>query len=66
MAIPKYYSIKEVAEMMSLHVNMVRKLIYSQQLKAVKFGTTYRISEEEIKLYLKNHVAAPYHVFRTI
>ena len=65
MAIPKFYTIKEVAEMMKLHENLVRKLIYSQQLRAVLFGTAYRISEEDIDKYIKTHAAHPYHVFPT-
>nr|DAH45363.1 MAG TPA: Protein of unknown function (DUF1580) [Caudoviricetes sp.] len=50
---------------MKLHENMVRKLIYSQQLRAVLFGTAYRISEEDIDKYIKTHAAHPYHVFPT-
>ena len=44
----KYYSIKEVADKLSLAEVTIRKWITSGKIKSTKFGKAVRISEEEI------------------
>lgn len=43
------YTTKEVAEIFKWHEETVRRKIASGEIKAVKLGKAYRISEEEIE-----------------
>ena len=43
------YTVREVAEILKLHYDTVRRKIKAGQIKAVKIGGTIRISEEEVE-----------------
>jgi len=47
--------VKELAEILQLSKNTVRKIIYSGQMKATKVGWLgWRVKEEELEKYLEN------------
>ncbi len=45
----KYYTTKEVAEIMQLDVQTIRRKINKGEIKAARIGKEYRVSEEEIQ-----------------
>lgn len=49
----QYYSLKEVAERLSVHYNTVYRLVISGELKTVKVGDTHRVSESAIREFLE-------------
>ena len=51
----KLYSVKEVAEMFDVSENTIRNLCESGELGSIRIGVQYRISEEEIKKYIKQN-----------
>lgn len=51
----KFYTISEVAELLKVHDRTIRRLIDNKKLKAVKIGTTWRISEDDLNEYLESN-----------
>jgi excisionase family DNA binding protein len=54
----KYYTTKQIAEFLSLHVDVVRKKIRQKEIHAINVSKSgkrpeYRISEQSLELYLK-------------
>jgi len=49
------YTIDEVAGILKVHSQMVRKLIKNGELQTYRVGNTHRITQEQIKEYLGNH-----------
>ena len=49
----RFYTIVEVAELLRVNDRTVRRLIDGGKLKAVKIGTTWRISESDLNDYLE-------------
>lgn len=49
----KLYTVKEVAEQLSLAERTLYNWIYEGKIKAVKVGAAIRIKEEEIKRLIK-------------
>ncbi len=47
------YTIKEAAEKLKVCIWTVRKLIALGELKSVKIGRVYRISEKHLEAFLK-------------
>lgn len=45
----RYYTIYEVADILKVHHNTIRRAIKSGRLKAERIGTTWRISKTELK-----------------
>ncbi len=43
-----FYSVQEVAEILSLSEQTIRKLIHEGKLEALRLGRTYRISYESL------------------
>lgn len=43
------YTVKEVSNMLKLHIETIRRNIYKGEIKAVKIGREWRISESELK-----------------
>lgn len=43
-----FYSVQEVAEILGLSEQTIRKLIHEGNLKAMRLGRTYRISFESL------------------
>ena len=49
----KFFTTQEVAEILHLHVKTVRDLIVARKLRAIKIGTEYRISEEQLHKFIE-------------
>ena len=49
----KYYSVTQIAEMYSVSREAVHQWIKAGKFKAVQVGKLYRISESEIKKFIK-------------
>lgn len=49
---PRYLSIKEVAERLSVCERTIRRAIKSGELRASMAGRQYRISEDDLRDYL--------------
>lgn len=43
-----FYSVQEVAEILGLSEQTIRKLIHEGNLKAIRFGRTYRVPYESL------------------
>lgn len=50
----KFYTVEEVAEILSVHWQTVHALIKRGELKAIKVGKRYRISDEDLKKYIES------------
>jgi excisionase family DNA binding protein len=48
-----YYTIKQVADKVSVHPDTIRKLVSNGKMEAVKFGGAIRISESAVTNYLE-------------
>lgn len=49
------YTTDEVAEILKMKVTTIRALIRDKKLPAIKIGTEYRISEEDLKNFLNEN-----------
>ena len=45
----KMYDLSEIADMLHVHVQTVRKWIHKGQIKARRIGKSYYITESEVK-----------------
>ena len=56
-----YYTVKEVAERLRVHVETVRRWIKAGDLTAVRLGdrTGYRISEADLRAFTEGRKEAP-------
>lgn len=45
----QFYTIEEVAELLSLSEQTIRKLIKSKRIEAIRLGKSYRIPDESIQ-----------------
>jgi excisionase family DNA binding protein len=50
----KWYSPEEIAEMMHINVQTVRRAIRARKLAAKKFGKLWRISDASLQAYMKD------------
>lgn len=57
--IPKTYTVKQIAEMLRVHVVTVRTQIKRGNIKAVKVGRHYLIFEDEVERLLKEGWKGP-------
>jgi excisionase family DNA binding protein len=46
------YSIAEIADILSLHINTIRRAIKQGRIKSVKFGDSHRIAAAELERIL--------------
>jgi excisionase family DNA binding protein len=55
MAEPRFYTVEDVARLLSVHPETVRNWIKSGQLKAIRLGGAagYRITEEAFEQFLR-------------
>ena len=53
------YSIQQVAERLSTTIKVVRRLVASGTLKAIKKDGSYRINEDDLDDYIQNHLINP-------
>lgn len=51
----KYYSINEVAEILGVHSETVRRQVWERKLPAVRVGRNVRISDRDLRAYLKTN-----------
>lgn len=51
----KLYTLQEVAELLGIHYQTVRKLIQNGELKAKKIGKGYIVTSENLKQYVSNN-----------
>lgn len=50
----KLYTLQEVAELLGIHYQTVRKLIQNGKLKAKKIGKGYIVTSENLKQYINS------------
>ena len=51
---PGFYTINDVAKILKVHHQKVRELIRNDELRAHRIGRIYRVSVENLKLYLES------------
>lgn len=51
--LPKTYTVKQIAEILRVHENTIRKQIKKRNIRAVKVGKHYLILEEEVDRLLE-------------
>jgi putative molybdopterin biosynthesis protein len=52
---PHFYTTDEVAEILKVSAKTVRAMIKSKRLQAVRVGQEYRITDEQIRDYIKQN-----------
>ena len=52
---PVFYTTEEVANLLKISAKTVREMIKSKRLEAVRVGKEYRITEEQIRKYIKEN-----------
>ena len=52
---PIFYTTEEVAELLKISTKTVREMIKSKRLEAVRVGKEYRITEDQIRKYIKEN-----------
>lgn len=53
--VPDYMTVAEVSEKIKLRKETIRHEIAAGNLKAVRFGNTYRIAESDVVRWLESH-----------
>jgi excisionase family DNA binding protein len=51
----KIYTVPQVADMLHLRARTVREYIASGDIKALRIGITYRITEEALNAFIEKH-----------
>lgn len=49
----KYYSLREVSEILHMHINTIRSYIHRNKLKATKIGKSFYVSAEDLEALVK-------------
>ena len=52
---PVFYTTEEVANFLKISAKTVREMIKSKRLEAVRVGKEYRITEDQIRKYIKEN-----------
>jgi len=52
---PTFYTPDEVAEILKVKAKTVRDMIARKQIKALKIGREYRISEEQLQQFIEEN-----------
>lgn len=52
---PHFYTTVEVAEILKVSAKTIREMIKSKRLQAVRVGQEYRITDEQIRQYIKEN-----------
>jgi len=52
---PVFYTTEEVANLLKISAKTVREMIKSKRLEAVRVGKEYRITEDQIRKYIKEN-----------
>ena len=53
--IPQFYTTDEVAAMLHLNVQTVRLLLQKKELGGIKIGAEWRVSEDHILEFIRDH-----------
>ena len=53
--IPQFFTTDEVAELLHLNVQTVRSLLLKKELGGIKVGTEWRVSEDHLTKFIKDH-----------
>lgn len=51
----EFYTMKQIAEMMSVHPNTVQKWVSTEKLQHYKIGQTVRIRKEDLESFLSEY-----------
>jgi excisionase family DNA binding protein len=52
---PIFYTTEEIADLLKISAKTVREMIKSKRLQAVRVGKEYRITEDQIRQYIKDN-----------
>jgi excisionase family DNA binding protein len=52
---PMFYTTEEIADLLKISAKTVREMIKSKRLQAVRVGKEYRITEDQIRQYIKDN-----------
>ncbi|MFN8474897.1 MAG: helix-turn-helix domain-containing protein [Anaerolineae bacterium] len=51
----EYLTPKEIAQLLKLHEETIRRYLRSGELPAIKLGGVYRVKREDLEEFLKKH-----------
>ena len=54
----RFYTTEEVAEIFKMHPKTIRRMCKNGEIRAMKLGGEYRISEEDLKKCIDEHTSA--------
>jgi excisionase family DNA binding protein len=49
----KFYTIKEIADLLKVHPRTVRKMIHAKEIDAIRVRDEYRITESALEEYIR-------------
>ena len=49
-----WFTVKEISELLKLNPETVRRAIQRGKLKSAKFGKVYRVSKDDLEIYINN------------
>ncbi len=55
----KFYTVKDVAELLSVNEATIRNLIKSGDLRAIKLEREFRIAKIDLEAFLNRHATIP-------
>ena len=55
----KFYTVKDVAELLSVNESTIRNLIKSGDLRAIKLEREFRIAKIDLEAVLNRHATVP-------
>lgn len=55
----KYYTPDEIAELLSMNPESIRRWIRNRELKAFRVGRELRVGEDDLREYLESHRIGP-------
>lgn len=56
MALDKYYSVEETAEILQAHPDTIRRYIRQKKLRAARIGKSYRVSEKDLQSFIESRM----------
>lgn len=52
----KLYDLQEVANILQVHIDTVRRYIKSGALRAAKIGKAYRVQEKDLQAFIESRI----------
>ena len=52
----RIYSVEEVASILQVHIDTVRRYIKSGALRAAKIGKAYRVQEKDLQAFIESKI----------